>query len=363
MAPVPTYHAPKLLLGGLDSLYVACALDVSGSDLDFDALAYLKERAQTSRSDCLTGVELGCETLAVRPYGRYPYRYILSNDHFEIRLAEQLQPSCFVRLDSEGLWCFGLDTLWGRFADWCSSLNLIATKPEVVSRAIWAFDYRLPCIDFEPNHFISRADKHAVWSDHAKTQTIAFGKGDTVIRVYDKAAEIAQQSSKAHFYALWVQCEGVWRVEFQVRNSRLSRGGIRTIKTLKDRQNALLSKLARGHTTLRRPVEDTNKSRWPLHPLWKQLQRHIDRLPQTGLVADVDPTHVLHWLVRQQSKSVYGMLKDLAVLLAVQGRLPEDPRLSDILARLDKVLKPHHDPGLWQSDIEKHLLAYQLRQR
>jgi hypothetical protein len=100
-----------------------------------------------------------------------------------------------------------------------------------------------------------------------------------------------------------------------------------------------------------------------LHPLWKQLQRHIDRLPQTGLVADVDPTHVLHWRVRQQSKSVYGMLKDLAVLLAVQGRLPEDPRLSDILARLDKVLKPHHDPGLWQSDIEKHLLAYQLRQR
>jgi hypothetical protein len=27
------------------------------------------------------------------------------------------------------------------------------------------------------------------------------------------------------------------------------------------------------------------------------------------------------------------------------------------------VLKPHHDPGLWQNDIEKHLLAYQLRQR
>lgn len=362
MAAWQTNGAPKLLLSGLDSLYVSCYLDVAGSDLDFDELAYLKERVQASRNGDFEEVELGSETLALKPYGNFPYRYTLANDVFEIRLAEQLQPSCFIQLYSQGLWLFGLDALWGRFADWCSSLNLTATKPEVVSRADWAFDYNLPCIDFRPDHFVSRADKEAVWSEHSRMQTIALGKGDTVIRVYDKIAEIAQKSGKAFFFEHWAQSEDVWRIEFQARRGRLKQGGIKTIESLKDHQNDLLNNLARVHTTLRRPVMDTNRSRWPLHPLWKQLQRHIDQLPQTGLVADIDPMQPLNWRVYQQSKSVYGMLKGLAVLMSVQGRIPEDPKLSDLTDRLEHVLKRHHNEDVWQADIEKRLKAYQLGQ-
>ncbi len=256
-----------------------------------------------------------------------------------------------------------LDALWGRFTDWCSSLNLIATKPEIVSRAIWAFDYHLPCIDFEPDHFVSRAKRSPDRSECSRSQSIAFGKGDTVIRFYDKTAEISQQSGKAHLYALWGRDKDVWRIEFQVRNSRLSRGGIKTIESLRDRQNDLLRKLAQTHTTLRHPVNDINKSRWPLHPLWKQLQRHIDQLPQTGLIADIDPKPVVNWRLRQQSKSVYGMLKDLAVLMTVQGRLPKDPKLSEVIAQLEKTLKPHHNANLWDADIEMRLKAHQLTRR
>jgi hypothetical protein len=362
MAPCPTYRTPKLLLSGLDSLYVSCTLDVGGSDLDFDELAYLKERVQASCADDFEEVEFGSETFALKPFGKYPYRYILANDLFEVRLAEQLQPSCYVRLYSQGLWLFGLDALWGRFADWCSSLNLIATKPEIVSRAVWAFDYHLPFVDFEPDHFVSRADKCPAWPEHSNTRTIAFGKGDTVIRFYNKAAEIAQQSGKAYLFELWDQSEDVWRIEFQARRGRLKHSGIKTIETLKDHQNKLLSHLARVHTTLRRPIEDTNKSRWPLHPLWKQLQRHIDQLPQTGLISEIDPKQPLNWRVLQQSKSIYGMLKGLAVLLTAQGRLPEDPTLSEVIAQLEPLLKRHHNANLWEADIEKRLKAYQIGQ-
>ena len=66
MAPCPTYRTPTLLLSGLDSLYVSCYLDVSGSNLDFDELAYLKERVQASRIDDFEEVELGSETLALK---------------------------------------------------------------------------------------------------------------------------------------------------------------------------------------------------------------------------------------------------------------------------------------------------------
>ena len=88
---------PTLLLSGLDSLYVSYYLDVANSKLDFDELTYQRERIQQSRTDDFAEIELGSETFALRPYGKYPYRYLLANDLFEVRLAENLKPSCHVQ--------------------------------------------------------------------------------------------------------------------------------------------------------------------------------------------------------------------------------------------------------------------------
>jgi len=44
---------------------------------------------------------------------------------------------------------------------------------------------------------------------------------DVVLRVYDKIAEIKQQSANVWFYALWGQEDYVWRIEWQVRKALL----------------------------------------------------------------------------------------------------------------------------------------------
>jgi hypothetical protein len=82
-------------------------------------------------------------------------------------------------------------------------MQLHALRAETVSRADWAFDYHVPHVDFLPEHFVSRADKKGTWHDNNTLQTILLGKGDMVVRVYDKVAEIQQQSGKAWLFDLW----------------------------------------------------------------------------------------------------------------------------------------------------------------
>lgn len=354
--------APKLVLSGLDSLYVCYYLDVQTSDVDFEELAYQKERLKESRSDDMSAIELGGMEFALKPYGRYPYKYTLANHLFEIRLTEHMQPTCHVQFHSEGLWMLGLDALLGKFSDWCTLLNLSSLKPEVISRADWAFDYALQDIDFEPNHFLTRAAKDVVWHEYSKTQSIQFGTGNVVIRVYDKVAEIAQQSSKAWFFELWEQKEDVWRIEFQVRGPRLKRAAIRTINNLKDLQNDLLRELAQSHTSLRKPNSDSNKSRWPFHPVWKDMLKQINALPQTGLVQEIDPLKPLSWRLYQQSKSLYGMLKGMGVLLHASGKLPDEFKLDDVIAAMEPQLRRHHRRQKWEYDIDKRIKAYRLGQ-
>ena len=262
-------NAPSLLLSGIDSLYVSYYLDTATCNIDWEELAYLKEKIGRERNRTFGDITLGSERFALMPYGKSPYSFILSNRYFDVRLGENVKPSCHVQYRSEGLWKFGVDELTGRISTWCRSMDLVPTRPEVVSRIDWSFDYHLPVVDFVPEGFVSRAAKKATWEEHNKVQTIQFGRGATVLRIYDKIAEIEQQSDKAWFYELWGISANVWRIEFQVRGERLKQGGIRTLEDMRELQADLLYELASKHTTLRCPNDDSNRSRWTLHPLWQ----------------------------------------------------------------------------------------------
>ena len=187
-------------------------------------------------------------------------------------------------------------------------------QSEVIARADWAFDYHLPTIDFTIDSIVSRAAKDSIHREHRKTQTFRMGQGDVVVRVYDKAAEIAQRSGKSWFHDLWGQKDEVWRVEFQVRGGRLKAGGIDSVDSLKQYQYDLLRQLARNHTTIRHRTDDKNRSRWPYHRLWKRLIADIESMPQTGLVEDVSPANNLRWRRQNQLRSLYGSLKGLGAV-------------------------------------------------
>jgi len=354
--------APRLLLHGLDSLYVCYYLELVTSNLDFEDLEYRKQLVKDGQQG-QEFLELGSERFMLKAYGQKPYRYVLENEAFSVALGENMSPSLKVQFYSAALWRDGAMALHGRIHAWAESMGAHRNRPEVVSRADWAFDFNLPAIDFDENHFASRARKDAKYRESGAPQTFVFGTDQTVVRVYDKVAEIEQASGKAWFYDLWGQRKDVWRVEFQVRGDRLKQGGIRTMEDLEALQGDLLRELASNHTTLRVPSPDSNRSRWPFHPLWQALFAAVAALPQLGLSRSYDPANLIEYRLAVQVRSLYGSLKALGALLALQaGQSGEQVSLDRLTARLPRLLDRHHSEVHWAAEIEDRIRKHEMGQ-
>ena len=349
---------PRLLLRGLDSLYVGFYLELPES-LSISELVIEKEKIR-ERRDEFTEIALGSETFALMPYGKHPYQIVLVNKFAEIRLGPRIAPNCYVQFFSESLWQLGLDETISRFTLWLNSIGARKLRPESISRADWSFDFDLLIVDFDPDSFVTRATKDSAWREHRQLQTIQLGTGDCVVRLYDKIAEIEQQSAKAFFFDLWGQSKNVWRVEFQVRRPRLKKAGINNFQDLKDFQVDLLRELSGDHTRLCIPAGDSNRARWPLHPLWQSLTKAISSLPQTGLVADIEAAKGLKLRMFQQSRSLHGSLKGLATLLMAIERRPEPPSLQHVIQKLPHLLKEHHQSWDWDDDVKKRRQMLEL---
>ena len=151
---------PKLLLKGLDSLYVSFYLN--RPEVNWEELGYQKERLREEADVQFLGLQLAGEDWSLQPYGHYPYKVILSNETFELRLAEYMQPNCYLVVRSEALWTYGLDQLEERINRLGNELSALGRcEAETVSRADWAFDFQLSQVDFQETDFLTRAAKSA----------------------------------------------------------------------------------------------------------------------------------------------------------------------------------------------------------
>ena len=153
----------------------------------------------------------------------------------------------------------------------------------------FTFDYHLPVIDFDEDNFVSSFAKDNQHRKNGKVQTFRLGEGDLVLRVYNKCDEIQESSAKTWFYDLW----GGWSKMCGASSGRRASNGcgwfgIKTFEDLKERQGDLLRLLVNDHTTLRIKTEDSNRSRWPLHPLWQDLQERVAQMEGLGVVRELD---------------------------------------------------------------------------
>jgi len=349
----PTPAGPRLLAHGIDSLYVGYFFDTVESRIDWEGLAFRREQLRQRRFGGGEEITLGSESFWLLPYGKKPYSYVLSTRDFELRLAEHLQPCCYVQFFSEALWRDGPSALLARVLTWAASVGLYPNREPVVSRADWAFDFHLPSMDFDVANFVTRGRMKGRWANGDDITGFQIGKGDLVVRVYDKVAEIQTQSEKVWMFDVWGQDKNVWRVEFQARGPVLREHGIRTPIEMLDLQYDLLRELAGSHTTLRTPNGDLNRARWPLHPLWRALRQAIASHPQEGLVRTIDPANCLRWRRYQQGRYLYGSLKGLGALLSI-GR--EDGTVMGFGDTLKAVrllmLKREYDPAEWDAELK-----------
>ncbi len=353
----------RLLLTGHDtvecSYYLRRGLKCS---IDFEKLAYEREILRQSKSRDPKLITLGgTEFLLHRSGSSRGFPFMLSNPDWTVECGEYNVPSFYVTYRSEALW---RDTAGGqhrKFIQWIEAVGLRAYKPETLARVDFTFDCHLPVIDFDEDSVVSLSAKDSRYRNDRKLQTLGFGKGDVVLRMYDKVAEIAEKSHKTWLFDLWGMSEDVWRIEWQVRKEVLRRFGIRTFADLENQQGALLHYLAHEHDTLRVKTGDGNRSRWPLHPLWMELHEHIKTLNAQGGTHEIDAELLLNVRMMQMAVSVYGYLKRIAAVHGVQHG-EAFVGTTDAMKRLQLLLAKVHDPLTWKADVEKRIDLIRLGQ-
>lgn len=346
----------KLLLHGIDTLQCAYFLEPTGStSIDFGQLSVLKEELRQSKSKTPAAVELAGMGFLLHPYGTSSgYPFVLENENFKIECGEFNKPNFYVTFRSQALWQHSAWHLHDTFLSWARKTGFTPHRPEALSRVDFCFDYHLPEIDFTEDDFVSRSTKDSQYREAKRVQTFSFGKGDIVLRVYDKVAEIQQKSQKVWFYLLWEVDTDVWRIEWQVRRAALKQHDINTVDDLKDQQGDILRYLSGDHDTLRVPTKDSNSSRWPLHPLWEDLQQHIANLKNLGVSRVVGRPAALEERMERMAISVLGYLKSVAAVRCVQTN-KETLDLEAALKFLTFKMKRHHEPMSWQGDVEKKI--------
>lgn len=346
------------LLEGIDTLQCAYYLRREpGALIDFAGLLAQREglRASCSRDPCV--VAIGNAEFLLHTYGSTSgYPLVLTCPEYKIECGEFNRPSFFVTFRSEALWRDSPARLHAQFLTWAERVGLAHDRPESVSRVDWAFDYHLPVRDFDEAHVVSMVSKDSKHREDGKIQTLTFGRDSVVLRIYDKIAEIAQQSHKTWFFGLWEGvCEDVWRIEWQVRKALLRQFGIRTLKSLFERQGDVLRYLAGEHTTLRLPTDDSNRSRWPLHSLWQDLQERISEFDALGARRSDTFSGALNERLMRCAISVHGYLKRMAAIQAMLDGRRDPVPLSLVVRELREQLRQVHDPLVWDADVRKRI--------
>ena len=354
----------QLLLSGVDTVECAYFLRPGiGCRLDYQQLAVARESLRNAKVRESQPVALGSKQFMLAPHGTGSgYPLLLTTAEMALQCGEFNSPSFFVTYRSHALWHQGAQALHQGFVDWATELRLHAVRAEALSRVDFSFDVHLPALDFDADSFVTLASKDAQHRKDRKTQTFRFGEGDVVLRVYDKAAEIRESSQKDWFYALWGGCtEHVWRVEFQVRKDVLRRFSIRTFSDLEASAGDLLRYLMHEHTTLRVKGDDSNRSRWLLHPLWAMLRVESAKLNAQGVLRSFDAEEALRERLMRLAISVEGYVKRAAAVECIrQGRSSMSHDAA--LATLAMLLKQVHDPLSWSVDVGKRIDQMRLGQ-
>lgn len=355
--------AHSLLLHGHDTIECAYRLaPLPGCSLDFQRLAVEKETLRIAKIRHPKAMRLGSEEFLLMPNGtKSGYPFLIENDCFSIQFGEFNKPNFFVTYRSFALWQFGAMALHRRFLDWAASVGYATFQPELLSRVDFTFDYRVDEIDFDEDSFVTAFSKDNQHRKNRKVQTFRFGEGELVLRIYNKVAEIQEKSAKTWFYDLWGCDQNVWRIEWQVRKDWLRTFGIRTYADLAERQGDLLRKLVTDHTALCIKTDDSNRSRWPVHPRWHDLQTRICQLDGLGIVKELNPSALLDERETRIAISVYGYLKRIGAIHCIKRQTPAI-EFEECLDLLRRKLVRVHDDLTWKNDVQRRYNEMRLGQ-
>lgn len=240
---------------------------------------------------------LGDQEYFVGPKGQGLWPWVASNSNAMLRFGNAKHlPPLSVKLRAEGLASKGAEALWNQVR---TMAGLLGLSPRNCTRLDVAVDFQgwAPTLD-EMRHAVCPASYRPIFPNLEHPETFQFGKGDVVVRVYDKTEEI-KANSHEWWKLVWRACEGydpalpVWRVEVQLRSAALREVGCSDVFEAIANQHGVFE-FGLDWCSIKEPTADTNPSRWPDHPAWAYLRRYympgqpLGRVKPAKTLADYD---------------------------------------------------------------------------
>ena len=285
-----------------------------------EAKEYARERNHGSNQAYTT--TLGGMEFQIKPHGGAGVTFILSNDRFTLAIRPSKTPyNLSVTYRARTLWEYGPEEarkmIW-RALDRATcprppdqnSDNPEAeiTKWRKVSRIDYAFDFHAPEFSEEiAPDMIERVICHSSskWRWDFKTadeegaeidgyamgrggrvQTLTVGKkGGLQIQVYKKCEEITEKSQKTWMYKVWEAVglerpasgrhSDIWRIEVRMGREFLNDRGVDTVEDFEAQKARVLAEALKSRR-LTDKTGDSNRRRWPVHPMWAQAIQMAD---------------------------------------------------------------------------------------
>lgn len=280
-------------------------------------LTALQQRARVAEKPVATDYEFNGACLMMYPNGggmKSLWAFILRNDALEVKVGRGTRNGIIakVRLSAEYLWSerdllysiacvhtFLMGVFDARIALQVSELHLCA---DIVGYDFGAGDWRDGFVrrcglkphfgngvpDDEENDAIEPSDDDegvmqgpdSVHLRYRPITGLSFGthKSAMAAVVYNKTTYIKQKAKDTvWFHDLW-QEQGwdgeteVWRVEFRFKRSLLHECEIDSAYAVADRLAALWDYASISWLRYVEPSQDTNRSRWEVHPAWHVVQ-------------------------------------------------------------------------------------------
>lgn len=300
-------------------------------------------RAEHAEDGDTVGIpfELGDEILHMRPHGaKGGVRWVLSGADFLLMIRSPKMEWCLtVRYLAAGLWQHGVEDLRNRvaMAFWAEEKHNYDQVRCRASRADFAFDFYSPAFssEFTPalaanvvTHSSTKVRQKLLAGTYSRGgmgETLTIGsKVGLEVEVYDKTKEIREASGKDWMHTIWAEkLDGevpendVWRLEIRMGKEFLRD---RDCWHYSDITRCLPELLAEALYTRRLAAPrggDTNRARWPLHPLWTLAYqaRGAGHMLPLGRQISMKRSH----LQKQLRKQVAGTLIAAGVLARGQA--------------------------------------------
>lgn len=277
----PKYNRTKILRSGIDSLYLSfygslCRDHLTQLD-DLKAIA----AGEHNSSKAQAVLVLADIPFTVHPKGRGLHTYVISNKHFQFRIAGKLAkniPQLYVQVSSELLTLHGYEDSLDIARGFAQLLfdehpKLLISRVDLCTDFITDLDWQ----SIDAMRWTCRSNNRSEYHQNNQLRGFVFGQGGEVVgRLYDKTKEI-EVSEKGFFRDVWSdhgwnKVDTVWRLEVQFRQASLKSALAIEPMLFPERINSLWRYFTNDWLSLRdQNLTDGNRSRWPINEDWKVL--------------------------------------------------------------------------------------------